>query len=61
MVLYISISTYCPRASIERKVICYQSLFGGYHCKGCDDADKSDVCKKCISEVEQKLTPEDFS
>lgn len=60
MKLYISVSTYCTRASIERKVVCYQSLFGGYRCKGCDDADKSDICKKCIREVEQKLTPADF-
>lgn len=61
MKLYISVSTYCSRASIERKVICYQSIFDGYHCKGCDDFDKSDICKECISEVKQKLSPEDFS
>lgn len=55
---YISVSVYCPRALVERKVICHQ--FGGYHCKGCDDADDSDVCKKCIDDVTQKLSPEDF-
>lgn len=61
MNLYISVSTYCPRASVERKVTCYQSLFDNYYCKGCEDADESDICKKCINEVKQKLTPEDFA
>lgn len=61
MNLHISVSTYCPRASVERKVTCYQSLFGGYFCKGCEDADDSDVCKKCMKDVTQKITPEDFS
>lgn len=61
MKLHISASVYCPRASIERKVTCYQSIFGGYHCKGCDDADNSDICKKCINGVVRKLSSEDFS
>lgn len=61
MKLHISASVYCPRASIERKVTCYQSILGGYHCKGCDDADDSDVCKKCINGVARKLSSEDFS
>ena len=61
MKLYISVSTYCSRASVERKVICYQSLFDGYQCKGCEDADESDICKKCIAKINQKLRPEDFS
>ena len=56
---YIYVSVYCPRASVERMVICHQ--FFGYHCKGCEDADDSDICKKCITETSQKLTPEDFA
>ena len=58
---YIYVSVYCPRASIERKVTCYQSILGGYHCKGCEDADDSDICKKCVAKTTQKLTPEDFA
>ncbi|MBO5159594.1 MAG: hypothetical protein J6B94_08400 [Lachnospiraceae bacterium] len=60
MKLQISVSVYCPRSSVERKVLCHQLLFGGYCCKGCEDIDNSDICKKCIQEVSSKLTPEDF-
>ena len=56
---YVYVSVYCPRALVERKVICHQ--FGGYRYKGCEDADDSDVCKKCILETTQKLTLEDFA
>ena len=59
MKLQISVSVYCPRALVERKVICHQ--FGGFHCKGCEDVGDSDVCKKCILDTTQKLTPEDFA
>lgn len=55
---YIYVSVYCPRALVERMVICHQ--FGGYYCKGCEDADESEICKRCISNVEEKLSPEDF-
>lgn len=56
---YIYVSVYCPRALVERMVICHQ--FGGYHCKGCEDADDSDICKKCIADTAQKLVLEDFA
>ena len=61
MLFPISVSVYCPRASVERKVTCCQSIFGDYYCKGCSDDDKSDICQKCINETTSKLTQEDFS
>lgn len=60
MNFYISVMTHCPRISIDRKVICYPLISGGFGCKGCEDANESEVCKKCISDVVKKLSPEDF-
>lgn len=61
MNLFISKIVYCQRSSVERKVTCYQRLSSGFGCKGCEDADESEICKRCISNVEEKLSSEDFS
>lgn len=45
MKFYISVVTHCPRISIERKVICYPLFSGGFGCKGCKDANESEICK----------------
>lgn len=61
MKFYINVSVYCPKASVERQVLCYQNLLDGLRCGGCKDVDDSEHCKKCLDEVTQKLTPEDFA
>lgn len=60
MKLFISALVYCPKSSVDRKVTCYQRISSGFVCKGCDDADESEICRKCISDVVKKLSPEDF-
>lgn len=60
MKFFISALVYCPRSSVERKVTCYQHLSSGFGCKGCEDADESEICKKCISDIIEKISPEDF-
>ena len=54
MNFYISVITHCPCISIDRKVICYPLISGGFGCEGCEDANESEICKKCISNVVKK-------